>query len=61
MNEETRAMLTDISERLIKKFRESLEEEIGKAVGCGGMLLLWHILMFLVCVGIIALIILALS
>jgi hypothetical protein len=36
-------------------------EEIGKAVGCGGMLLLWHILMFLVCVGIIALIILALS
>lgn len=32
MNEETRAMLTDISERLIKKFRESLEEELGRAV-----------------------------
>lgn len=32
MNEETRAMLTDISESLLKKFKESLEEEISRAV-----------------------------
>ena len=36
-------------------------KEIGKAVGCGGVLLLWHILLLLLCLAILALIIGAFS
>lgn len=36
-------------------------KEIGKVVGFGGMLLLWHIILFILGVGIIAVVIMAFS
>ena len=36
-------------------------KELGKAIGCGGLLFLWHILLLLLCLAILGLIIGALS
>ena len=40
---------------------DSKMKDACKVVGCGGMLLLWHILLLLLCIGILSVIIMALS